>query len=117
MSIAICGPERGTRRKYRCPCCKREWDDPDAIATVMCWGCIYGETGCQRCVELGMVRGTIGREGRRGHIIVTVRKGNMRWLRAACGKTIDWKDMWSANTARPCRRCERVWDEWPRRIG
>lgn len=116
MSVFLCGPEAGAKRKYRCPCCEREWNDPEAMAVAMCHECVWGSIHCRRCVEDGMVRGTIGREGRRQHIIVTIRKGNRRWLNAACGKVVDWTDMWSGFMKRPCRKCERAWADWPRRV-
>lgn len=116
MSVYICMPESGTKKMVRCSCCKREWDNFDAMATSMCFECVFGNVGCQRCVETGYVFGNSFTNGLKSHIIVTIRKGNMRWLKTACGKTLDYKDLGGSTLMRPCRKCQRAWADWPRKV-
>jgi hypothetical protein len=43
VSVIICGIDRGTTHKYKCPGCDFQSDDIEQFATSCCWTCVYGD--------------------------------------------------------------------------
>lgn len=59
MSIIVCGPGKGTEKKYSCICCGWETDDIEQMAVSMCWDCVYGKEGCPNCEAMRAEDGSI----------------------------------------------------------
>lgn len=107
MSLALCGPAKGTaERPYRCSCCRAAFADEEQVAVSMCWSCSGGgNPGCGRCREQGVFFDRFADPDGRGHRLA--RRTSAAWI-GACGVSVPRAEVGQGiAVVPPCRRC------WP----